>query len=168
MTRVTSSHNRGNPQPGALGDPRQLIHSPDHRNRNVVLRLADRKRRQPGSTSTGTCWADGEIGTVPLNTQTFLLIANTSRFAGRVRVKLLFEDGGAEVSRDFDVLPQSRRTIAIASDFPEANGRGFGALIESLPDQGTGVTAEIGIERAMYSDTPQESEARSRTYSPRN
>jgi len=111
----------------------------------------------PGSTSTSTRWgvADGEIGGPPLNTQTFLLIGNTSTFQGKVRVTLLFEDGSPVVVRDFDVLPQSRRTIPVSFDFPEASGRGFGALIESLADPVSGVAAQIVVERAMYSDTPE-------------
>jgi hypothetical protein len=110
----------------------------------------------PGSTSTGTRWAvaDGEIGGAPYNTQTFLLIANPGVAAGRVRVTLLFEDGSPVVTRDFDVVAQSRRTIPIFSEFPEANGKGFGALIESI-DPGTGTPAPIVVERAMYSDTPE-------------
>jgi hypothetical protein len=40
-------------------------------------------------------------------------------------------------------------------DSPPAAGHGFGALIESLPDPGTGVAAPIVVERAMYSDTPE-------------
>src|SRR5262249_54467101 len=72
-----------------------------------------------GSTSTGTRWAvaDGEIGG-PFNTQTFLLIANTSAFAGRVRVTLLYEDGSPALAHDIAVLPQSRQTIPIANEFP--------------------------------------------------
>jgi hypothetical protein len=53
------------------------------------------------------------------------------------------------------VLPQSHQTIPIASEFPESAGHGFGALIESLPDAGTGLPAQIVVERAMYSDTPE-------------
>jgi len=39
------------------------------------------------------------------------------------------------------------------ADFPESVGKGFGSLIESLPVDG-GVAAQIVVERAMYSDTP--------------
>jgi len=111
----------------------------------------------PGSTSTGTRWAvaDGELSGPPFNTQTFLLVANPSTTAGKVRVTLLFEDGSAPLARDFVVVAQSRRTIPMFQDFPEANGRGFGALIESLADPVSGVAAPIVVERAMYSDTPE-------------
>ena len=48
-----------------------------------------------GATTTGTRWAvaDGEVGLLPEDTATFLLVANTSAFAGTVRVTLLFETG---------------------------------------------------------------------------
>src|SRR4029453_3002204 len=46
-----------------------------------------------GATTTGTKWAvaDGEAGTLPDDTATFILVANTSASAATVRVTLLFE-----------------------------------------------------------------------------
>ena len=48
----------------------------------------------PGTTSTGTRWAlaEGEVGGANA-TETYVLIANTSPFAGSATVTLLFEDG---------------------------------------------------------------------------
>jgi hypothetical protein len=95
-----------------------------------------------------------EVGPPPANAQTFLLIGNTSTVSGTVRVTLLFEDGTPAVSREFTVLPESRRTLWVFEDLPEARGKGFGAVVESLIDPATGAAAQIVVERAMYFDTP--------------
>jgi hypothetical protein len=108
-----------------------------------------------GATATGTKWAvaDGEAGTLPDDTATYLLVANTSAFAGTVRVTLLLETG-ATVSQDFAVAGNSRTSVAIlTTDVPASpdymrvpRGTRFSAVIESL-----GVTpAQIVVERAMY------------------
>ena len=48
----------------------------------------------PGTTVTGTRWAlaGGEVGGAT-SLQTYVLLANTSTFAGQARVTLYFEDG---------------------------------------------------------------------------
>ena len=103
----------------------------------------------PGETTTGTRWAmaEGEVGG-PRDTDTFVLIANTSPFAGTARVTVLFEDGTPAITRDFALAPSSRSNVAPSSDFPETIGKRFGLLVESV-----GATpAQIVVERAMYSD----------------
>ncbi len=102
----------------------------------------------PGETTTGTRWAmaEGESDG-PFEKQTYILIANTSAFAGSARVTLLFEDG-TTAERTFGLQPNSRTNVAVAVEFPAAAGRGYGALIESL-----GATpAQLVVERAMYSN----------------
>lgn len=101
----------------------------------------------PGATTTGTRWAlaDGELGG-PTAVETYILIANTSSTAGTARVTLHFEDG-ATASRDYPLDPNSRFNVAVAVEFPEAAGRRFGAIIDSLGDP----AAQIVVERAMYS-----------------
>jgi hypothetical protein len=102
----------------------------------------------PGATSTGTRWAlaEGEAGG-SANTDTFILVANVSTAAATVRVTLVFEDGTTAV-RTFTVAPQSRFNVWANASFPQAAGRRFGALVESL-----GATpAQLVVERAMYSD----------------
>jgi archaellum component FlaF (FlaF/FlaG flagellin family) len=102
-----------------------------------------------GVTATGTVWglAEGEVGGEQ-NVETYILIANTSPFAGRARVTLVFEAGGTEVV-DVPLAPNSRTNVpAIESWFPRVTGQRFGALIESLGD----TPAQIVVERAMYSD----------------
>jgi hypothetical protein len=103
-----------------------------------------------GSTETGTSWgfAEGTVLGPPANTETFFLIANTATVPARVRVTLLFDDGSAEASREYDVLPRRRFNVAVRQEFPEAVNRGFGALIESLGP----TPVPIVVERAMYSD----------------
>ncbi len=99
-----------------------------------------------GSTTTGTRWAlaEGEVGG-PRATATFILIANTSPFAGSATVTLLFEDG-TSAARTYELAPNSRTNAWIANDFPQADNRRFGAIVES-----TGATpAQIVVERAMY------------------
>jgi subtilisin family serine protease len=100
----------------------------------------------PGATATGTRWAlaDGELGG-PLSADTYILIANTSAHAGTAAVTLYFEDR-TSVTRAFGLGPNSRTNVNVATDFPEAAGARFGAVIESLGPS----PAQIVVERAMY------------------
>jgi hypothetical protein len=105
-----------------------------------------------GSTTTGTRWAlaEGEVGGVA-GLQTFVLIANTSAFAGQARVTLQFEDGTTAV-QTYPLMPSSRFNVAVGAFFPEAVGRRFGVLIESLAAPGAPAAAQLVVERAMYSN----------------
>jgi hypothetical protein len=99
-----------------------------------------------GTTTTGTRWAlaEGEAGG-PLSAETFVLLANTSAFAGQARITLYFEDG-TSAARTLTIGAHSRTTVSVSTQFAEAAGKRFGALIESL-----GATpAQIVVERAMY------------------
>lgn len=100
-----------------------------------------------GATSTGTKWglAEGEQGG-PDGNSTYVLVANTSSFAGRIRVTLLFEDR-AEASEEFVLDPTSRTNIQFNGMLGASQGRRFSTLIESIGDQ----KAQIVVERAMYS-----------------
>jgi hypothetical protein len=102
----------------------------------------------PGEIVTGTRWAvaEGESGGAQAK-QTYLLIANTSAFAGAARVRLLFEDG-TTAEKVFALPASSRTNVSVDTEFPAAAGRRYGALIES---QG-GTPAEIVVERAMYAN----------------
>ena len=60
-------------------------------------------------------------------------------------VTLYFEDG-TSASRVIALLPRSRTNVNVSVDLPEAAGRRFGAIIESLGD----APAQIVVERAMY------------------
>jgi hypothetical protein len=103
-----------------------------------------------GSTQTGVKWAlaDGEDGGA-FATQTYVLIANTSAFAGQARVTVHFEDGtSAQLANPLPLEPNSRTTVQIGAEIPQAANRRFGIIVESL-----GATpAQIVVERAMYSD----------------
>ncbi len=76
----------------------------------------------PGEVTTGTRWAfaEGEVGGAR-NTDTYVLIANTSATAGTIRATVLFEDGTAPVTRDYPIGASARFNIAPAADefFPE-------------------------------------------------
>jgi hypothetical protein len=102
----------------------------------------------PGETTTGTRWAmaEGESGGATAK-QTYILIANTSAFAGSARLTLLFEDG-TTAERTYNLAANSRLTVSAQADFPAAAERRYGALVESL-----GATpAQLVVERAMYSN----------------
>jgi hypothetical protein len=101
-----------------------------------------------GATRTGTRWAvaDGQIGAAPANTQTYMLVANTSPFTATVRATILSSER-APISKDFVVAAHSRFNINTEVEFPGWTGN-FSAIIESLGDQ----PAQIVVERAMYSD----------------
>jgi Tol biopolymer transport system component len=101
-----------------------------------------------GSRTAGTRWAlaEGETGGTR-QVETYILIANTSAFAGGAGVTLHFEDG-TTVSKDYPLAPHSRTNVPVTVDFPSAHNRRFGAVVES-----TGATpAEIVVERAMYAN----------------
>jgi len=103
----------------------------------------------PGTTATDTRWglAEGEVGG-PFATETYILIANTSPFAGTARVTLVVE-GGAPYVVDVPLPANSRTNVpVIEAWFPGITGKRFGALIDSLGD----TPAQIVVERAMYSN----------------
>jgi uncharacterized delta-60 repeat protein len=111
-----------------------------------------------GTTETGTLWAvaDGEQGG-SRSTDTYVLVANTSPFPGRVRVTLLGEDGSTPWT-ERDVPANSRSTFwmggtTVTGDTPFGGlvaGKKFGALVESVATAAG--TAQIVVERAMYSN----------------
>ncbi len=90
--------------------------------------------------------AEGEQGG-PHSASTFVLVANTSPFAGDIKVTLLFEDG-PEVSQVFSLLPNSRYNVPFDGPFTAAQGKRFATIVESLGDN----PPQIAVERAMYSD----------------
>jgi hypothetical protein len=104
----------------------------------------------PGATETGTRWAvaGGEEGGT-FGAQTYVLIANTSSFAGTARVTVL-QETGAPLTKDIALAPSSRTNVAIGSttEFGAVVGSRFGVVIESL---GT-TPAQIVVERATYSN----------------
>lgn len=102
----------------------------------------------PGSTSTASEWAvaQGEQGGVR-NTATYVLLANTSAAAGDVRVTLLLEDG-TTAERVFRVAGRSRFNVNVGFEFPEADNRRFGALVQGLGQ----VPPALVVECAVYWD----------------
>ena len=100
----------------------------------------------PGATVSGTRWlvAAGEAGGSEA-VSTYVLLANTSPFAGQARVTLLFEGGGT-ATRSFAVGANSRFNVDVGGEFPQAVGRRFATLVESL---GTD-PAELVVEWSIY------------------
>jgi uncharacterized repeat protein (TIGR01451 family) len=102
----------------------------------------------PGETTTGTRWAmaEGESGGAS-GKQTYILIANTSTFAGSANVTLMFEDGTI-AEKTFALPANSRTNVNVQVEFPTTDGRRYGAVIDSLG----GTPAALVVERAMYSN----------------
>ena len=102
----------------------------------------------PGLTATGEKWglAEGEVGGA-FALETYILVANTSTRAGTVRVTLTFEDG-SQATREYTMNASSRLNVPVLSDFPAANGKRFGAIVESIGAD----PVQIAVERAMYND----------------
>ena len=102
-----------------------------------------------GATTAGTMWAlaEGEVD-ASRNLETYILVANTSTTPADVRVTLLFEDGSSAEQTYPNILPNSRFNVPVGGFFPQAAGKRFGAIVESL---GTS-PAQIVVERAMYWD----------------
>jgi hypothetical protein len=104
----------------------------------------------PGATETGTVWAvaGGEEGGT-FGAQTYVLIANTSTFAGSARVTVLRENA-APLTHDVTLEANSRTNVPIGPtpEFAAVVGTRFGVLVESLGD----TPARIVVERATYSN----------------
>jgi hypothetical protein len=100
----------------------------------------------PGATAVGTRWAlaEGEVGG-PRGVATYILLANATPLPGSAKVTLLFEDG-ATAERTFALLASSRFNVDVGAEFPEAAGRRFGAIVESLGPS----PVDLVVERAMY------------------
>ena len=107
----------------------------------------------PGSLATSATWglADGMVGGAAA-ADTYVLVANTSPFDGLARVTLSFEGDGARSTREYVVPARSRVNVPVRDDFPQAVGRRFGTLVESLG----AVPAQLVVERAMYADSGKE------------
>jgi Tol biopolymer transport system component len=106
-----------------------------------------------GVVASGEKWglADGENGSQH-NAQTFILIANTSAQTANVEVTLIFEDGTKAV-KTYAIGGNSRFSVHVPGEFPEAQNRRFGAVVESMPgDGGQSPRAQIVVERSVYSD----------------
>jgi hypothetical protein len=102
-----------------------------------------------GATTTGTKWAlaEGDVD-ASRNLETYILVANTSAIPADVKVTLFFEDGTSTDQTYAGIPARSRFNVPVGGFFPQAAGRRFGAIIESLGTE----PAEIVVERAMYWD----------------
>ena len=121
----------------------------------AVVGGLDGSAQLTGHHRPGTKWAlaEGEVGH-STQTDTYILVANTSNQAGSAKVTLFFDDGTAPVEGTMNLAPNSRTTIDVANDplfgttftgLPPQTSKRFGALIESL-DFGVSIV----VERAMY------------------
>jgi hypothetical protein len=134
------------------------------RSKNGVPLLAERSQWWPhgvwyeghvssGVAQTGIEWqmAGAQVGG-PYGSEAFLLIANTSDDNANAQVKLVFDDGTTATAEAPAFVPaHGRKTIILGQAFPQAVGRTFGVIVESLGD----VPAPIVVELSTYNDTPQ-------------
>lgn len=103
----------------------------------------------PGVTSTGTAWAVAqEQADASRNLETYILVANTSSTPADVKVTILFEDGATATSTYTGIPAHSRFDVPVGLFFPQAAGKRFGALVESVGAW----PAPIVVECAMYWD----------------
>ncbi len=104
----------------------------------------------PGATQTGTLWAvaGGEEGG-QFGAQTYVLIANTSAFAGTARVTVL-QENGAPLTTDVQLAPNSRTNVPIGATaaFSAVIGSHFGVLVQSLGS----TPVQLVVERSTYSN----------------
>ena len=98
-----------------------------------------------GTIAPGTVWAIGEGAEGgPSSESTFVQVANSASTMGTLRFTVAFDDG--TIYQDhFTLLGNARMTVRIADAFPQAVGRKFSVLVESLT---TGVP--ITVEYARY------------------
>jgi hypothetical protein len=99
-----------------------------------------------GVTAPGTKWAlaEGYVSNAAgKETETFILIANTSNTAGTAEVTLYYD--GVAHTRTYPLQPNSRTNVRVQTDFPDALNKTFGTIITS-----NGVP--IVVERAMYAN----------------
>jgi hypothetical protein len=101
----------------------------------------------PGATATGTRWAlaEGEVDGAR-NLETYILVANMSAVPADVKVTLLFEDGTSTEQTYTGIPARSRFNVPVGTYLPQAYGRRFGALVESVGPS----PAPLVVERAMY------------------
>jgi hypothetical protein len=97
-----------------------------------------------GVTDTGLRWglAEGRVGG-DRNFVTYILLANPSTTASRVRVTYLPESG-APIVKEYDVAATSRFNIDVNGVVPELQNTSFGADIEVLNE------VPIAVERSLY------------------
>lgn len=104
------------------------------------------------SDMMGTNWAiaDAELGGLD-NHETIISIMNIASSAISVRIKLIFEDGNS-TQRDLALPAIQPINVNLAQVFPEALGKNFSALVESLP-QTNQSAANIVVDATTYSST---------------
>jgi hypothetical protein len=98
-----------------------------------------------GATTTATRWALAEGEVTASQSETYILIANTSSRAGQATVTLLFESGDP-IQFTVPLPANSRTNVPVSARLPASAATfRFGALVES-----DGV--ELVVERSMYAD----------------
>ena len=112
-------------------------------------RHVDGRPREPRSTNVAPRWGvSGLMAGGPTNAEPWLLVANPGAASTTIRLTLMFPDGRAPVTAEYEVAAQSRFTIAVGLWHPETANSSFGALVEQL-----GEPTGIIVESAVYHDS---------------
>jgi hypothetical protein len=100
-----------------------------------------------GSSEAGKVWAIGEGAEGgPSGESTFVQIANRMLSPGLVRFTVAYDDGTHE-QRLYELIGSARLTVRVGEEFPNAVGRKFSVLVESLIASDL---AQITVEYARY------------------
>lgn len=96
-----------------------------------------------GATSTSPRWGvAGGFAGGDAAAQTFVLVANNGSSAVNARLTVVYNDG--TTSEKAVTLPgTSRQTYDIGTEFPEARGRQFSVIVESLSDPAAQLVVEV-------------------------
>lgn len=100
----------------------------------------------PGATATSARWvaAAGHVTSGTGSTDTYYLIANPGAVPATVTVTLLLDDGSAEMTRAYEVAPNSRFSVDVRDQFPAARGKRFSAVVTTAP------ATPVVVEWAVY------------------
>ena len=103
-----------------------------------------------GLPGTGHAWgiADG-IAAANGDSETYVLIANTSTRSGVVRVTTVFDDGTPAIEHDVTVAAEARMTLRMRTFQPEVVGKRFSVFVEA---QGPS-PIDLVVEHSSYSHT---------------
>jgi CSLREA domain-containing protein len=101
----------------------------------------------PGITTPSIRWGlNGGEANAAAGADTYVLIVNPTTTNATARVTLFFDDGTTSPAREVAVAAERRTNVSVAAEFPEANGKRFSILVESV---GAGTPALV-VERSTY------------------
>jgi hypothetical protein len=101
----------------------------------------------PGIGTPSIRWGlNGGEASGAAGSDTYILIINPTTTDTTARITLFFEDGTSSAPRNVEVPAERRLNVSVATVFPEADGKRFSMLVESI---GAGTPALV-VERSTY------------------